>query len=825
MVINTPSPGGDLRQLRVTGANRTVTLKGGPLTASGNYVPSPGEEIVVVNNVAAGSTVSGMFAGMPEGAVFSNNFLGSGFPAHITFQGGDGNDIAFRVAVPIETAATLVRDTLTITDVNGGTSNDDLTVSYAGGTYTLTDSGGLAIDVSSIAGAINTGTGDVFLAVARNIQMNAGASIATTSGSIILNADGTAGGQYYGINLVAASITTETGVISLSGQSGDSGFNNRGIQLQGSASISSTGSTGTGDVTVTGIGGTGTNPTGHQGIDITTSSNIQSASGNIVLVGASVGDSWGLVMSAGASVSSSGSANITLTGESAGTGPDIAMGDFLIDSGENDLTINANTIGYGETRGSHGLIGGGDLVVRPGTAATTISLGGGAGTLNLEDSELALVADGFSSITIGDLSAANAARGDVDIDTATFTDPVTIAGKAIQDGVGTDVNAGANTVTLDGIVAPGQSPGVLAVTGNVALADNSIFEVEVGGTSPGTANTNHDQIGATGAVAIGAGVALNLVDFNGFGATLVVGDTIEIINRTGGSGTFDGLPEGATIGNLLGSGLNATISYVGGDGDDVVLEVQPPPPATAIIDNDDPAPGYTSSGNLGNPWTNQAYLNDVREIIGPGKSATYTFGGLTPGDVFDLSVTWTAFVNRETKAPYAVNGASVGPLTFEVDQTKVPDDFADGGVDWERLATLTVDSSGALTVTVSGTTSKSVIADAMRIDRRTDAEIVVEQAETNLVSGSSSVDLGEGLTGATVSTIFRVTNIGAANLNLPATLTLPAGFERGANNTPATLFDGGADLFRVGGRVSDCHQDAAGRGPGDEGRRLVVLGR
>ena len=60
-----------------------------------------------------------------------------------------------------ETSATLTGGLLTITDINGGSSNDNLTLSYAGSTYTLTDGGGLAIDASSIAGSTGSGTNTV----------------------------------------------------------------------------------------------------------------------------------------------------------------------------------------------------------------------------------------------------------------------------------------------------------------------------------------------------------------------------------------------------------------------------------------------------------------------------------------------------------------------------------------------------------------------------------------------------------------------------------------------------------------------------------------
>ena len=81
-----------------------------------------------------------------------------------------------------------------------------------------------------------------------------------------------------------------------------------------------------------------------------------------------------------------------------------------------------------------------------------------------------------SSITIGDVAAGS---GIVQIDTATFADPVTIAGGTIHDATGTDIDASTNAVTLIGSVSPGQSPGILNVNGDFAFGAGSTFEAEI----------------------------------------------------------------------------------------------------------------------------------------------------------------------------------------------------------------------------------------------------------------------------------------------------------------------------------------------------------
>ena len=100
------------------------------------------------------------------------------------------------------------------------------------------------------------------------------------------------------------------------------------------------------------------------------------------------------------------------------------------------------------------------------------------------------------------------------------------------------------------------------------------FAIEIGGTSAGT-GYDQDQV-ASGAVTINTGVTLSLTAINGFSPT--VGQTFVILSQSGAgaiSGTFTGLPQGATIANFLGSSLHAQISYVGGDGNDITLTVIP----------------------------------------------------------------------------------------------------------------------------------------------------------------------------------------------------------------------------------------------------------
>src|SRR5439155_5976881 len=89
-------------QLNVTGSVALSTVSPGVIlnvTSFGGFAPAGGDTFVIIKN-DSGDAVSGTFAGLPEGAVVSTNFLGSGLVARITYKGGDGNDVGLTVIGP-----------------------------------------------------------------------------------------------------------------------------------------------------------------------------------------------------------------------------------------------------------------------------------------------------------------------------------------------------------------------------------------------------------------------------------------------------------------------------------------------------------------------------------------------------------------------------------------------------------------------------------------------------------------------------------------------------------------------------------------------------
>ena len=148
-------------QLAVTGG---VNLdsdagSGATLTPTLGYVPGSGDTFVIIDNDGA-DAVGGTFDGMLEGHVFQLSFGGNSYPFHISYAGGDGNDveiglhnlapIAVNDTTGIVVGASVVVDALandsdadgdplTITNVTQGTQGS--VVINAGGsnvTYTST---------------------------------------------------------------------------------------------------------------------------------------------------------------------------------------------------------------------------------------------------------------------------------------------------------------------------------------------------------------------------------------------------------------------------------------------------------------------------------------------------------------------------------------------------------------------------------------------------------------------------------------------------------------------------------------------------------------
>ena len=141
--------------------------------------------------------------------------------------------------------------------------------------------------------------------------------------------------------------------------------------------------------------------------------------------------------------------------------------------------------------------------------------------------------------------------------------------------------------------------------------------------------------------------------------------------------------------------------------DAVRIEQTVAPPPSDIIDDGDA--GFQMIGD----WTHAAgvgYQGDLRySAAGTGADlATWTFGGLTPGQYYNVSVTWLAKANRATDAPYRVLDDGVEQATVRVNQQQDP-----GG--WKQLGVYQV-TGDTLVVELSDDADGYVIADAAQVE-------------------------------------------------------------------------------------------------------------
>jgi hypothetical protein len=615
-------------QINVTG---TVSLGNAALsvTSFGGYVPAGGESYVIVNNDGT-DAVSSAFAGRPEGYTYTN-FLGSGLDATLSYIGGTGNDVVIAVEATGTTEVTTVGNTLTVTDVDGGDSNDNLSISFNDTTdiYTITDTGGLLIDASS--GTIDiTGNAQISYTGLEPISSTITATNVTlnysTTAETITVTDAGSGQTTVDSNVAAESVTfnNPTGTLQINaGDTGGDTVNVEGFGTGFAASVAIDGQGGTdtvnfqtnatdtgggsltvtadeittnvlvttvggdlslsatGDVTLNGLvttgggafnvsadsdgDGTGTFTLNANAMDAWTEEAKLTAgdakawdgfgisvaiSGEIAIVGATGEDAGGSSAGAvyvftrsgtawtqeekliaddaeagdffGYSVAISGESGVVgATGEAAG-GPNAGAA-YAFDRLTGVATsTGAATITAADVVLNDNLAGSGALIVKPSTADSGIGIGGGTGDFNIDDTELGKLADGFSSITIGD---ATSGSGQVDIDSSTFADPVTILGGSVAV---TGLDAGSNSVTLT------------ARTGAITDGGDSATDVTGGAVTLQTLDGTTGDIGAAGdAISLAAASLTTDSSASGDNQYLAETDSVTATSINAGTGTLE----------------------------------------------------------------------------------------------------------------------------------------------------------------------------------------------------------------------------------------------------------------------------------------------
>jgi fibronectin-binding autotransporter adhesin len=139
--------------------------------------------------------------------------------------------------------------------------------------------------------------------------------------------------------------------------------------------------------------------------------------------------------------------------------------------------------------------------------------------------------------------------------------PVTVDAGSTLGGSGT-----VGAITANGIISPGNSPGILN-SSNVTFTASGQYAVDLNGP---TAGAGYDQLNVRGTTSL---ANASLVVNPGGALPATIGDQFTILNNDGAdaiTGTFNGLSNGSlfTVG-----GYTFRINYNGGDGNDVVLSL------------------------------------------------------------------------------------------------------------------------------------------------------------------------------------------------------------------------------------------------------------
>jgi hypothetical protein len=502
-------------------AGQVLATGGGTISIDGAGGAGTGGATAGSSNLGVYVTGSGSLVKSSSGAI------------QVTGQGGTTNDSNV-IGITLDELGTIETDgagTLTINGT-GGTVN--------GGSTTFVNSGGVFIspgDVNGDGGIVkSTGTG-------------------ANAGNIVINGTATDGGAgaAQGVRVDApGTVTTVDGSISITGTGAACGNACLGTSIRGPVTA-----TGAGSINLTGTGAASTGAFATHGVNVRSGGNVATKDGDINVTGT------------GGNGTDNAGFNLAPTG-----------GGILQTTGTGNVNVNANTIRIHPTNatinaGTHA------VSLRQKTNGTAVNLGSlvdsTANTVELSDAELDRVTAG--TINIGD---ANSGTFNVsaNITRAAATNLSLTSGADINIATGSLSSAGGN-VSLNGANTFPFNSGTdvnAGATGTVTLASAKGLLINITGT---TVDTGYTQLNVTGLVNLNGA---NLVTIGGHMPS--PGQTFVVVNNDGAdaiTGTFNGLAEGATIPNFLGSSLSASISYTGGDGNDAVLTVNSPVTASFSI--------------------------------------------------------------------------------------------------------------------------------------------------------------------------------------------------------------------------------------------------
>ncbi|OAD90138.1 hypothetical protein A7A78_07935 [Aequorivita soesokkakensis] len=627
--INLQGTGGDgvyINQgIRMENTGTKISTIDGGITLSGtggNATGTNNEGITIINEASIEAEGTGSITLTGNAVAGDGSNKGVVLFAPNTFVRSNGGGIAItgngagtgsnNLGISLENASS-IQDMVDGNIVLNGTGGNGLStnrgISITAGSVVTTMDGEISLTGQGGIGTGNSNDGILINGV--------GSQVTSSQGNIQIMANGGSSGsgsQHIGLYVNGSgTIQTVDGDINIQGVGGDGlGNYHNGVHLASQGRIEATG---TGSVDITGIGGAGTSS--NTGVWLQNSNTRITANGGGIAIngtgGPSTGDfSIGVLSGFEADIIENGMGTITIDGAAdtanlcscgvlfqntgstivsngggitiTGTGGNALSQDatglytyegLLQDTGNGTITMN----GIGGTAPSFGAGTWIDAssVITTATGAIQIA---GTSTNTPGTGKEGILIDGNSVITSTsgniDLLGTCVAEETSAINIAAIGGPIATGGTITATGIIGEINTpagipataifeGANTI-INGVFSPGQSPGQVTVNGDFTIGSGDRLLVEfLDYLNPGT---DFDQVVVNGLVTI-TDAALELDNITGAAEDSC--ETVTLIDNDGTDaviGTFAGIAEGDSV-NL--GDITGKISYVGGDGNDVVL--------------------------------------------------------------------------------------------------------------------------------------------------------------------------------------------------------------------------------------------------------------
>ena len=838
-------------------------------SAGGNIYLSEANAVQLGDGGGNITTNGGLIDIVTGGAIsFGNTVTTTGAGTTITLNAASGGIAISQNIASANNAA------ITLTAGGGGSiSRTAGTVGAGGSTSLLVLSAGGAIGASGAAVVTDVGTiratagGDIYISEASGVQLgDASGPITTTNGVINITASGNittgvwGGGDILSTSGGTGSITITTlagGTITLSDSvasvegglvtltnagaltisapiTARGGFDQNGAgAVSLGANITTTGDainflravTLTGGVSLDTTNG-GANPAGGNVTFQSTTSGAQALTlnggtgGTVTFTGA-VGATPLTALTVSGALSTVFSSSVAVNGPVSITS--VSSTSFASTASLNGATsITSNEINF--TGGAGSFSGNSTLVLQPYTASQAIAIGGaadtGGGTLDLIASDIAALANGFTSITIGSATG----TGAITVSGAvTFLDPVTIrspagAGSITVNGqiTGSDnasitLDAGTGGISLGAsIVTAGNSitlQDAATVTANISLDTTNGGAVPVGALINLNGTVNGDvadtrqltlrcgQQTLTITQGIGGTIRLSVLTIRSDDLSLSANLRAQTINLYTGTPATRAMVIGDSVGGAF-SLSDAELALLSGFSTLVIGENGQQAATVTVRTATSPVPAasitvYADSGAGGIVLDDQG----TSTALATGGSGNITLvagtGGITSSNatngVAELSTSGTISLTSAGSI-----GSAPNRIQFPAGQANVTVTNAPGGVWFGGLGALTL---GAITTNSTGAPGLDV----------TSAGLLTLAGAVSTSSGNITLDsAGNGVTANNTITgnSLTITNGGAVDLN--NTVTVPNGF-----SSAGTSFDNtGATITTTGTAITINHTGA-----------------